>query len=338
MRNGRTATGRRGGRVWACACGVLLVLLLLCGCGEQDAPEVSVTFPPLPTPTLTPTPQPTPTPTPTPTPAPRGLLDYSHEDRFLFDSVLDTDSEYRDENIAITLKKVEENPSPRTGEPLVYFVVDIYLQDVTSLHRGYAMGLFRHGRGADFPVLAADCNAIVAITGDYCTMDKQGLVIADGVVEGDTGKYNRELCVLFADGTMKNYAHDRIDADAIIAADPWQSWNFGPILLDEGGLPKTEFHLVESVYKRNPRAVIGYYEPGHYCFVLVEGRRPNYSTGLDLAELSQLMYDLGCTSAYNLDGGLTAQLAWHNVRINNPYSIRRIRDITYIAYPDAPTP
>ncbi len=43
--------------------------------------------------------------------------------------------------------------------------------------------------------------------------------------------------------------------------------------------------------------------PYHYVIVVADGREEGYSEGLTLEELSQLMYDLNCIDAYNLDGG-----------------------------------
>ena len=64
--------------------------------------------------------------------------------------------------------------------------------------------------------------------------------------------------------------------------------------------------FTHSVAPKNPRTAIGYIEPGHYVFVVVDGRGMNKSYGLDLADLSSLMASLGCKVAYNLDGGGTS--------------------------------
>jgi exopolysaccharide biosynthesis protein len=40
---------------------------------------------------------------------------------------------------------------------------------------------------------------------------------------------------------------------------------------------------------KNPRSAIGYYEPGHYCFIVVDGRQNGYSDGMTLDELAQTL-------------------------------------------------
>jgi exopolysaccharide biosynthesis protein len=85
----------------------------------------------------------------------------------------------------------------------------------------------------------------------------------------------------------------------------------------------------------NPRSAIGYYEPGHYCFVTVDGRKEGYSIGMTVPELAQLFEDLGCQSAYNLDGGQTAVMMFGDSIANQPYhGGRKTSDIIYITEPD----
>ena len=86
--------------------------------------------------------------------------------------------------------------------------------------------------------------------------------------------------------------------DAIYAKKPYQIWTFGPQLLVDGQVPASFANG-----KANPLCAIGYYEPGHYCFVLVDGRQKGYSWGMAHADLAQVFYDLGCKVAFNLDGG-----------------------------------
>ena len=96
----------------------------------------------------------------------------------------------------------------------------------------------------------------------------------------------------------------------------------------------TQFHCNKGILATNPRAAIGYYEPGHYCFVLVDGRQSKYSKGMTMQQLSQLFEDLGCTAAYNLDGGQTAVMASKLGVVNRPYDGgRTTSDIVYIGEP-----
>ena len=294
-------------------------------------PEEMVTLAPVPTPTPSPTPSPTPTPTPTPTPEKIGILRFEFFDRFS-DTVVDTDDTYRDETRSITVTRCETTEI--TGKTLVYFVADIYVTDAECIRRGIHGKSFTDRDMLPINKLSEEHNAILAMSGDYCEFGDNGYVVMNGEFQYQSKKLNRDLCVLFRDGEMKTYSPKDISIEALEARGVWQTWNFGPMLLDENGEPLTSFNSPDFVEERNPRAAIGYYEPGHYCFVLVDGRQRGYSMGMTFDELAALMKELGCTCAYNLDGGLSAQIAWHSQRINQPGANRALVDILYIPYPE----
>ena len=108
--------------------------------------------------------------------------------------------------------------------------------------------------------------------------------------------------------------------------DVWQIWTFGPMLLQDGE-PMSEFNLPKKIGGVNPRTAVGYFEPGHYAFIVVDGRQPGYSDpGYTMEELSQLMYDLGCKVAFNLDGGGTSQMSFMGEWTNQSSVHRKTRD------------
>jgi exopolysaccharide biosynthesis protein len=96
----------------------------------------------------------------------------------------------------------------------------------------------------------------------------------------------------------------------------WQAWTFGPALLDGDGKAISSYSSSGFIAGANPRTAIGYYEPGHYCIVVVDGR--GESAGMSLAQLSRLFEDMGCAAAYNLDGGNSSVMVWQDAVINNP--------------------
>ena len=79
------------------------------------------------------------------------------------------------------------------------------------------------------------------------------------------------------------------------------------------GLANPELH---------PRSAIGYSKNGKFLFiVVVDGRQPFYSQGITLAELADLMIQLGAHDAMNLDGGGSSTLVIRggngNIRVLN---------------------
>ncbi|MDF2486836.1 MAG: hypothetical protein K0R46_3004, partial [Herbinix sp.] len=137
--------------------------------------------------------------------------------------------------------------------------------------------------------------------------------------------------VLFTDGTMKTYSPEEFDASEVIDQGAWQAWTFGPELLDGDGHILASFNTTSYLNSTNPRGAIGYVEPGHYKFVVVDGRDKGYSKGVTLSELAQIMVNEGSKTAYNLDGGKSAAMVYDGSYVNQPaQGGRTISDIIYI--------
>lgn len=63
---------------------------------------------------------------------------------------------------------------------------------------------------------------------------------------------------------------------------------------------KNKTSIVHGIH---PRTFVGYTSDDVVYFVVVDGRRSGYAVGLDLVDLSNIMYSLGVSEACNLDGG-----------------------------------
>ncbi len=290
-------------------------------------PTPTPTPEPTPTPTPSPTPTPTPTPEPTPTPTPSGLCGGRYPDRFSETPVL-TDTAYSDSDLSITITRYEDKKKI-CRETAVYFVADIYLQNIEDFKTAAGGDNFASSKTEKVATMAERHHALLAISGDYFNFQKKGLIIRNGVLYRKVYDKRRDLCVLYRDGVMKTLEAGTYTIEEVVKADPWQTWQFGPALLDENGKPKDTFNT--SLSPANPRCAIGYYEPGHYCFVIVDGRQEKYSLGADIWELSRLMYSLGCKAAYNLDGGRSAQMYFNGTRQNRTSGARSIGDILYFS-------
>ena len=291
-----------------------------------------------PTPTPTPTPTPaeedafqadaTPTPeavaTPVPTVTPSGLCGGRY-DVFTDGEVIKTEDSYRSREMAAFLSHVEETNNRFTGTRLLYYVVDIYLQDIGLMRSNTVNGEIKD-RTMSIRRMAEVNEAVVAISGDFSIRQKNVVSVRDGVVGRTSENPQRDTCAVYRDGKMETFELGVGTGTEILAADPWQVWCFGPNLLDADGKPKKEFN--STVQARNARAAIGYYEPGHYCLVMVVSRS-KISAGVSMKELAVLMETLGCAVAYNLDGGHTAQLYFNGQVIGATKNPRHINDIIY---------
>lgn len=70
--------------------------------------------------------------------------------------------------------------------------------------------------------------------------------------------------------------------------------------------------------KKHPRTAIGMLADGTWIFVVVDGRSTLSSLGMTMLQLQNLMIELGCTQALNLDGGGSSTMTIKDVVVNVP--------------------
>ena len=226
------------------------------------------------------------------------------------DTVVVTDNSYSSPDISITVTE-ETTANGR----ITYYLADIYVRDITCFQSALARNTYGSGYRDSISDMAILNNALLAINGDYYGNTTEGVVIRNGVIYR-ANRTNCDVCVLYYDGRMEVMPGSAFDMQEAIQNGAWQAWTFGPALLDTDGSVLTSFASTNRIISANPRTAIGYYEPGHYCMIVVDGR--GESAGISLPDLSQLFYDLGCTAAYNLDGGNSSIMVWQNAVINDP--------------------
>ena len=228
-------------------------------------------------------------------------------DRFT-DTVVRTESSYSSPDLSITVSEMNEGS-------LTYYVADIYVRDITCFQTALASDTYGSGFRDSIEEMALLNDALLAVNGDYYGNTNEGVVIRNGVIYR-ANPTNCDVCVLYYDGSMKVMPGSSFSVEEAVGDGAWQAWTFGPALLDSSGETISAFSSTNRIISANPRTAIGYYEPGHYCLVVVDGR--GESSGITLPGLSQLFHDLGCTAAYNLDGGNSSVMVWGNEVINNP--------------------
>lgn len=252
------------------------------------------------------------------------LLDFSENFPDVFapkGQVIREGGVYRDENLSLMLSTHEENG-------VTYYVADFYLRHITSLRTAMAAEEFTTGVADSVLNMARENNALLAVSGDYFGIRQRGIVIRNGEIYRKTKAH--QICVLYYDGTMETYSFADFDVEKAIAGGAWQAWDFGPALLDRDGKAIPEFET--GISGENPRIGIGYFEPGHYCLVAIDGRQ-SHSRGMTLTEMAKLFESLGCKRAYNLDGGHSAVMTYEGELFSSPSKGegRDISDIIYLA-------
>jgi hypothetical protein len=224
------------------------------------------------------------------------------------DTVIVTENSYSSPDISVTV--TEETLGQTT-----YYLADIYVRDITCFQTVLANDTYGSGFRDSIEDMALLNNALLAVNGDYYGNTNEGVVIRNGVIYR-ANSTNCDVCVLYYDGTMRVMPGSSFSVEEAVEQGAWQAWTFGPALLNTDGSVLTSFASTNRIISANPRTAIGYYEPGHYCLIVVDGR--GESAGITLPDLSRLFYDLGCRAAYNLDGGNSSVMVWNNEVINNP--------------------
>lgn len=289
----------------------------------QEVTPPQPTNSPIPTPEATPVPTPsaiatatsTPTPSPSPTPFATVLEEDSDAGRWLYET----------EDIRIDI----ERQQPMDGVVSTVAVIT-RKSDAPALHTAFADGAYGKNVRARTRDIAASVGAIFAINGDYCGYRSDGIIARGGTLYRNVS--TREALCLYADGSLSVVREKEVDADELIAQGLTDSWSFGPILVENGLIPES---MSSPVKGNNPRTALGQRADGSYIVVVVDGRLEGYSRGMSITELAQYMLDLGCVTAYNLDGGMTSCMYFNGAVISTPCGTankeRSLSDIIYCA-------
>lgn len=221
------------------------------------------------------------------------------------------------------------------GESRTY-IADVKVYDMTALCAAYAYDTFESKRRESPSDMAQRSDAVFAINGDYYSYRSDGIIVRNGKL--DRNRPSREMLAIFSDGHMEILDEHEADMDALLEKGLLHTFSFGPALVKDG--KAIEDFSNSKVKNSNPRTGVGQIEPGHFVFVVVDGRQEN-THGMTLAEFSKVFEDLGCTLAYNFDGGASSTMVFMGEHINSPSgnlaveagSERAVSDILFLAEP-----
>lgn len=244
--------------------------------------------------------------------------------------------DYTSGTATITIQKVVAGSGDDT---VTSYLADVRVSDATIIKTAFADDTFGTNVIADTSEIAEQAGAVLAINGDYYGFRDTGIVIRNGVAYRDAGA--RQGLVLSTDGTLALYDETSVTADELLARGAWQTWSFGPGLVNNGaiidGIDDVEIDTNvgnHSVQGDQPRTAIGMIGANHFLFVAVDGRSTGYSRGMTMTELAQLLLDRGAKVGYNLDGGGSTTMVLNGNLVNNPLGRDRERgtsDIIYVA-------
>jgi len=236
---------------------------------------------------------------------------------------------YSDGKVTVTMTDYRESDTD-------IHVADITLSSADELQTALANNTYGKNVTEKTSAMASEHNAVIAINGDYYGAQNAGYVIRNGKLYRDksSGTATEDL-VIYSDGTFEVIKEGEITAAELLSKGAWQVFSFGPGLIENGTVTVDDNTEVARAMKSNPRTAIGQIGKLHYVFVTADGRTGD-NDGLSVKELADFIKNtLGCTTAYNLDGGGSSTMYFNGSIVNNPTtngrtSERSVSDIVYI--------
>ncbi len=205
-----------------------------------------------------------------------------------------------------------------------YWIAEVVASKEAPLKADFANNTYG-GTRETLSTMANRAGAVLAInaSGFYTDTNKpMGSIVRDGQLFQTDPNFTWEVLSTTWYGDLNFYqVNNQEDA---YAADINDSFAFGPILVRNG--EATEIKDTS----RHPRTAIGQLDDKRYVIVVAEGRLKN-AEGLTLTELQNIFLNLGCKTAYNLDGGGSSTLYFKGKILNTPSDgkERAIADMIY---------
>lgn len=242
-----------------------------------------------------------------------------------------SDTQYKDENIEINITQTREYDTD-------IYIAEVKINKISYLRTAFAKDTFGYNIREYTTSIAKRKNAIFAVNGDYYGFRLKGYVIRNGVLYDPTRmpRDDSDILIINQDGSFTIKKEYTTTPTELYENNAWQVFCFGPGLISNGKIAVDLNEEVGGHKESNPRTAIACVEPGHYIFVVSDGRTKE-SAGLSLYQLATFLQKYNVSEAYNLDGGGSSIMVFNNRIINKPTTDgtireRSISDIVYIGY------
>ena len=200
-----------------------------------------------------------------------------------------------------------------------YYVADVRIKDLRYFKTALANDTFGENVNERTSDQCKKHHGILAMSGDNYGAQEAGYVLRNGVVLRESVSKNSggvnprslaEDLAIYRDGSFAIFNEKETTLEEVANKGAWQVFSFGPGLMKNGEIAVSENSEVDSILKNGvtskcQRVAIGIIAPLHYSFVVCDGRS-NESQGFSLVQMANIMQELHCYIAYNMDGGGSA--------------------------------
>ena len=256
-------------------------------------------------------------------------------------------TEYEDPSISVSI-------TTGTMYDTGYMIAHVKIADASQI-RSCISGTYSQPRETLGYKLARQYHAVLAVNGDFFSMKtNSGITIRQGhayyLPKEDKNLTYRgahyDLLLIDAEGdlhilkaaTLDDLYNLPEDMDII------NTFTFGPGLVIDGERQGDFFNFNNSPESKTQRMCIAQVGPLEYLCICCEGPDDPDSTGMTLEQFTDLVVaQEGVINAYNLDGGGSSTMVFHNKKVNCPNRNvnRSLVDILYFAsayIPEEPVP
>jgi exopolysaccharide biosynthesis protein len=236
-----------------------------------------------------------------------------------------TENGYADETIQVMVES-------REIDGMTVHIANVKISDPSQLRTAIAGKKVSSDKTAAVAAMAKANNTVIAMNGDYYGQLPEKKLFEFRMGQKIRSKTNKikDTLIIDKDGDFHLFVKSKgladfakQNKDEIVNA-----FMFGPALVIDGEIQKIDSEYAYAPVYKNPRSAIGQTGKLSYVMVLVEG--PEDNSGATQQEMAQIMYDLGCVQAYNLDGGQSATVFMDGQVINHVKQ-RQTSDIIYFA-------
>ena len=205
------------------------------------------------------------------------------------------------------------------GEDSNYTGFALIVTDPTRIHVGVSSNIGKEGETTS--QIAKNNNAVAAINGGAFASDPDqaewtqngglptGILMSNGeLIFNDRGDELTDVAAITQKGQLIVGKHSLSDLNEIGVK---EILSFGPVLIQNG----RKVSIPDQ--GTAPRTMIGQKGNGSIVLVVLDSSKGNRVTAT-LAEAQQVMLELGCVTATNLDGGKSTTMYYNGEVINNP--------------------
>lgn len=226
---------------------------------------------------------------------------------------------YSDETLDIQLHKLRAFDTPIF---MAYVQLSSPLQMRTEQARPYPSEAT-----ARTNVMGKRANAVLAVNGDWFVFHNAGIVYRQGELLRNRAHVKYDGLFVDMDGNFHIVNPLTDEGFAAIGKPILNSFCFGPGLVKDGEIVDNSDRVI--TYKQ--RMAIGQLDELKYVIVCSDGPEERDSVGLSIPQISEIMQALGCSQAYNLDGGASTYMYFNFAKVNGQKAAkaRSVGDIVY---------